>query len=114
MRNLPRYIITSVSQVREERTRSGVDRTVPSRGVVLSLASKVFAHGAQPNHTSLSVLLQLAAAPRPGRPRKTPCIGRIFCGEPLHIPDQVRDRLSPENAPSLHRDIDLDHEIVFL
>src|SRR5882757_5788500 len=23
-------------------------------------------------------------------------MGRIFCGEPLHIPDQVRDRLSPE------------------
>ena len=24
--------------------------------------------------------------------------GRIFCGEPLHTPDQVRGRLSPENA----------------
>src|SRR5882724_5851295 len=23
---------------------------------------------------------------------------RIFCGEPLHTPDQVRGRLSPENA----------------
>ncbi|MBX9845298.1 MAG: hypothetical protein K2Z80_26150 [Xanthobacteraceae bacterium] len=25
-------------------------------------------------------------------------LGRIFCGEPLHTPDQVRGRLSPENA----------------
>src|SRR5882762_5619878 len=27
-----------------------------------------------------------------------PSIGRIFCGEPLHTADQVRGRLSPENA----------------
>src|SRR5262245_31304755 len=32
-------------------------------------------------------------------PRKPLTLGRIFCGKPVPIPDQVRDRLSPENAP---------------
>jgi len=27
-------------------------------------------------------------------------LGRILCDEPLHTPDQVRGRLSPENAPT--------------
>src|SRR3954464_4126546 len=27
-----------------------------------------------------------------------PNSGRIFCGEPLHIPDQIQDRVSPKNA----------------
>src|SRR4051812_22018635 len=36
---------------------------------------------------------------------RIPSIGRIFCREPLHIPDQVRDRLSPENAPGWRCDM---------
>src|SRR5947208_9958861 len=31
------------------------------------------------------------------------CVGGIFCGEPWHIPNQVRGRLAPENASTAGR-----------